>query len=151
MYFEPNRHWHGEPNRSTWEKLIKKYCSKADMIEVGSRRVVFITSSFMDKWAYKIPLSGDANRDNEFEAGISRVQPFPVAECSIHERVSGITVLRMEIVTPIEWSVRYSEEFEAQYPWVADIGDGRQVGYTKKGAVVAFDLGHMRNDNGRNW
>ena len=86
----------------------------------------------------KIPVNEDGMYDNSSEAEQWRRRrehsSFPIARCRILLNKDGLPLLVMERVVPTEPKPR-----PAMPDWVYSI-DCQQVGYTRKGALVAYDF-----------
>lgn len=99
----------------------------------GDPRCGYSRMTFFDKdFVYKVPRNSRGFDDNEREAAW-KDDFIPLADCSLKvEMPSGIPVLKMERVSP---TVLKTEPPE----WVMWV-DCAQIGYTKDGRLVAYDL-----------
>lgn len=104
----------------------------------GRHRVVYALD---EKWVIKIPIGADGERANiseyeQYHQGVSRIHPH-LAWCMIDE-FAGVVVSIMERVDPVSMTW---EECTASFAWV-DRVDCRQVGYTRRGKLVAYDYSY---------
>lgn len=128
----------GDPYHAITLKQINLYRKKYGEPEVGRTRAVFDRG---DGFVVKVPINGEGFAANHREVLTSEVEdPYtPVADCR-HDTVydaspAGVSVLVME-----KLSFEGVPRGYANLPdWVMSV-DGGQVGYNKKGELVAFDL-----------
>ncbi len=122
---------------------------------VGMTRV-----SYMDhenEVVYKVPLNREGETQNELEAlhyqgtREKHLKKVPIAPCHLdHEGVLTMEMVQVDewITQPCErlYQERYyceckecEEKVQSYPPWISRI-DGAQVGWTKEGLLVAYDL-----------
>lgn len=115
---------------------IKLYTKKYGKPWVGRTRAVFDRG---DGYVIKVPMNGEGYAANNAEViNASMEDPYiPVAECWHQEDYSitpkGVPTLIMEKVEHCRADYRNMPD------WVMSV-DGGQVGYNKKGELVAYDL-----------
>lgn len=120
-------------------KLITFFINnKVVPLSYGTTRIVF---EYKNK-IYKLPIAGNSTENfYEYFSYISNKgkvyiegKQCNLAKCDLIYH-KGIPILEMEKVTPI------TEHIE-EYHHYKYMGDGTQIGYTKRGKVVSFDYGH---------
>lgn len=128
----------GDPYHAITLKQINFYRKKYGEPMVGRTRAVFDRG---DGYVVKVPINGEGFAANSREVLTSEVEdPYtPVADC-YHDTVydassEGVSVLVMEKLSFEGVPNSYSNLPD----WVMSV-DGGQVGYNKKGELVAFDL-----------
>lgn len=128
----------GDPYHAITLKQINLYRRKYGEPDVGRTRAVFDRG---DGYVVKVPINGEGFAANHREVLTSEVEdPYtPVADCH-HDTVydvspEGVSVLVMEKLSFEGVPKGYSNLPD----WVMSV-DGGQVGYNKKGELVAFDL-----------
>lgn len=127
----------GDPYHALTLKYIRKFTSQYGVAEVGRTRAVFDRG---DGYMIKVPLNGEGFMANRSESltSASDDQFIPIAKCWQEDDTSldkeGINVLIMEKVTPIG-----KIDYKALPNWVGYV-DCAQVGHTKDGRLVAYDL-----------
>jgi hypothetical protein len=100
----------------------------------GRQRATFLTPS--GKYVLKIPRDdseGDAEEANRSEAHayISGCLPFPVAKCRLIRYLGKDCILMEKVDTSPDYK-------RSENKWVNKV-DIYQVGYTRKGQLVAYD------------
>lgn len=139
IILEQMREFEGIPYHGETLKLIDNYTRKYGEPMIGRTRAVFDRG---DGYMLKVPLNGEGMMANSseimtYEANDSFI---PVAECRIETDYSGssdgIGVMVMEKVDiePVQ-NMSYNDLPD----WVGYV-DCAQVGYDKKGRLVAYDL-----------
>ena len=128
----------GHPYYDITLKQINLYRRKYGEPEVGRTRAVFDRG---DGYVVKVPINGESFAANSREARTSEADnPYtPVAEC-YHDTVydvdpDGVSVLVMEKLN-FEGVPRSYRDLP---DWVGSVDCG-QVGYNRKGELVAYDL-----------
>jgi hypothetical protein len=128
----------GDPYHAITLKQINLYRKKYGEPSVGRTRAVFDRG---DGYVVKVPINGEGFAANSREVITSEAEdPYtPVADC-YHDTVydvssEGVSVLVMEKLTFDGVPKSYKDLPD----WVMSV-DGGQVGYNKKGELVAFDL-----------
>ena len=128
----------GDPYHALTLKQINLFRKKYGEPLVGRTRAVFDRG---DGYVVKVPINGEGFAANSREVITSEAEdPYtPVAEC-YHDTVydassEGISVLVMEKLS-FEGVPRGYNNLP---DWVMSV-DGGQVGYNKKGELVAYDL-----------
>lgn len=112
-----------------FERLRTRLTDQYGPALCGRSRAVFI--DLADDVVYKVPRNPDGVIDNSYEA--RHTDPgIPLAECEIVQ-IDDLPVLKMEHVNPYHGPM---DELPEWTNWV----DGGQVGYTKDGRLVAYDL-----------
>lgn len=117
-------------------KQIKLYTQKYGKPWVGRTRAVFDRG---DGYVIKVPMNGEGYASNGREVNCYQMEdPYtPVAECWHQDDYSitpkGVPTLIMEKVEHCRADYRDMPD------WVMSV-DGGQVGYNKKGELVAYDL-----------
>jgi hypothetical protein len=128
----------GDPYHAITLKQINFYRKKYGEPMVGRTRAVFDRG---DGYVVKVPINGEGFAANSREVLTSEVEdPYtPVADCyhdTVYEASSeGVSILVMEKLS-FEGVPRGYNNLP---DWVMSV-DGGQVGYNKKGELVAFDL-----------
>jgi hypothetical protein len=132
------REFEGDPYHAITLKQINLYRKKYGEPEVGRTRAVFDRG---DGYVVKVPINGEGFSANDREVRTSEAEdPYtPVADC-YHDTVydaspKGVSILVMEKLT-FEGVPRSYKDLP---DWVGAV-DCAQVGYNKKGELVAFDL-----------
>lgn len=127
----------GDPFHALTLKYIKKFTREYGTPEVGRTRAVFDRG---DGYMIKVPLNGEGFMANRSESLTSEAGDdfIPIAKCWQEDDKSipdgEINVLIMEKVTPIT-----TIDYKALPNWVGFV-DCAQVGHTKDGKLVAYDL-----------
>jgi hypothetical protein len=128
----------GDPYHAITLKQINLYRRKYGEPDVGRTRAVFDRG---DGYVVKVPINGEGFAANSREVITSEAEdPYtPVADC-YHDTVydvssDGVSVLVMEKLTFDGVPKSYKDLPD----WVGAVDCG-QVGYNKKGELVAFDL-----------
>lgn len=128
----------GDPYHAITLRQINLYRRKYGEPEVGRTRAVFDRG---DGYVIKVPINGEGFAANSREVTTSEVEdPYtPVADCR-HDTVydassAGVSVLVMEKLS-FEGVPRGYNNLP---DWVMCV-DGGQVGYNRKGELVAYDL-----------
>lgn len=125
--------------RNLREKLTKKY---GRVFGRGRHRTVFAS----DKYVVKIPHHEEGQKANEEEhqryVTASAEDKLRMAKCKLKE-IGGLKVVIMERVQRAYDLCDYTPR-EADLPdecpeWIDEDVDCRQVGYDRKGNLVAFD------------
>lgn len=121
----------------------------------GMTRVTYVDTDMV----YKVPLNPEGDEANEFENAVSNALGYhdgewyaqcleiPVARCYLE----GSGTLVMERVEPITFPEDFHSpqmecgdeeciEYAKRYPDWVWLADGGQVGYTRSGNLVAYDL-----------
>ena len=102
-----------------------------EFLGAGRNRAVFLTPS--GKFVIKIPLNIAGNSDNYIE-GKKKNDDFPLPNSKYLE-INGFSCVMMEYVEQLKISDA------TNIPWWANYVDSMQVGYTRKGRLVAYDYG----------
>jgi len=126
-------------NQQAVKFLCKKYFLRADSVELGRNRLVFL----MKGYVIKIPITGYGCLDNDWEGSVSNTEEsknnqdyiqYPKTKLIYYK---NLPILFMERVNTDIWNNKTYKDFP---DWVGYV-DGGQVGYTKDGRLVAFDYG----------
>jgi hypothetical protein len=128
----------GDPFHAITLKQINLYRKKYGEPEVGRTRAVFDRG---DGYVVKVPLNGEGFAANSREVLTSEAgDPYtPVAEC-YHDVVYDVTSEGVSVLVMEKLSFEGVPRGYNDLPdWVMSV-DGGQVGYNKKGELVAFDL-----------
>lgn len=119
--------------------LKRKYKKRAKAVFMGRNRIVYD----MGKYVVKIPLNEDGIADNDWEG--STVWEDSPDHITARTRAAWVDC-KCHGVIPILFAERVNFEalagvgYEALPEWAGSIDCG-QVGYTKKGKLVAYDFG----------
>lgn len=112
-------------------KAIQKFTSLYGTPSIGRTRAVFDTN---DGFVIKVPYVDEGFYANHAEVVTSDTEDayIPIAECR-HDEKEGVSVLIMEKVSIAR------VDYKNMPDWVYSVDCG-QVGYTKDGRLVAYDL-----------
>lgn len=114
------------------DRLFKLYGDPAR----GTTRVTYFVN---DDLVVKVPLSPyDVKCNLQEAAWAENKSQIPIAPCYLEYTEEGIPLLYMERVTPIYWNSPGWGDLPA---WAHGLYDGCQVGFTKSGEIVAYDVG----------
>lgn len=125
----------------TLEKLDARYAPRAIEILEGRNRRVYV----MRNYVVKVPRNGDGIADNDWEGSVSNCEQYPQSDYQVQYArtrmfvVSDVPIVLMERVTEAtskEIVLRLRRE--PQWTWSVD---GGQVGFNKRGRLVAYDYG----------
>ena len=114
---------------------IEKFKNNYDVIGIGQQRIVF---KYSDKYVIKLPLSPKGIVDNNNEVNFKTNNPnseIKTAHCEI-VNIDDVNCLKMEYVD--HWSAILHSSVELDN-WCLDV-DCLQVGFNKKGSLVAYDF-----------
>lgn len=111
--------------------LIRRMMEKYEYLGCGRNRIVFRLKS--KNYVVKVPVNLAGNSDNCFEA---KKQDFgyPVAKAK--------RVIIGDFCCAVMEYVEHADRFKHELPDWTDFVDCRQVGFTKKGELVAYDFGY---------
>jgi hypothetical protein len=119
--------------REHLSRLLRRHTARYGQPFVGTTRAVFEVN---DYWVLKVPLSDDGYVANEREARWTDHDFIPLAPCQKYFAMpSGILMLWMHSVTPVV--LRHDDP---DYPEWGGFVDCCQVGWTRGGRLVAYDL-----------
>lgn len=112
-------------------KAIQKFTSLYGTPSIGRTRAVFDTN---DGFVIKVPYADEGFYANHAEVVTSDTENayIPIAKCR-HDEKEGVSVLVMEKVSIAR------ADYKNMPDWVYSVDCG-QVGYTKDGRLVAYDL-----------
>lgn len=103
--------------------------NRAEGLHTGRNRATLL----MGKYVIKFPLCGDGVADNDWEGSISGGDYIQYARTRL-AYVGDVPIVFME-------QVEYAKvNYDAMPDWVGSVDCG-QVGYTRKGKLVAYDYG----------
>lgn len=130
-------------SEETKEKALSLFdilSGKYDFIGAGRNRAVFKLRS--GNYVIKVPLNEYGFLDNGREASVVSNKKdledddikYPQTRYVEYDEIPCVV---MEYVSPIE----NNEEYQKNKKWWFDYVDCRQVGFTRKGEIVAFDYG----------
>lgn len=128
-----------EMNSKAFE-LAQRLFAKYGNYELGRNRLVFFSKFSV----IKIPTANDGCADNDWEGsvcgGIARSREWESQEDANYPNtklleIDGLVCVMMERVEPVHF-----DNYNKVPDWVKGI-DGGQVGFTKKGKLVAYDYG----------
>lgn len=118
-------------------QVVKTLADKGLEVQSGHSRIVFINKG---KYVYKVPLGTPGIDQNYLEAEMFKNNVdnvIKVARCKILDigKKVGVPILLMEAV-----SMDLKQKSYLDFPeWVWQV-DGAQVGVTRKGDLVAYDV-----------
>lgn len=122
----------------TIRSLHKRWLKKANRIEYGRNRIVYIFTTYV----IKLPTCLDGFSDNDWEGSISNANDDPEEIRYARTRLiykNEIPILYMEyVVYACEKTITKRLGY---YPYWVNSVDCGQVGFNKKGKLVAFDYG----------
>lgn len=120
------------------QKICVKLNNKYELLNSGRNRVVFRLKS--GNYVLKFPLNEDGVSDNDWEASIcSNKNEEDIDEVqwpkTRYIEIEGFICCVMEYIEPITYF-----EDKVLPDWIHSV-DGGQVGYNKKGVLLAYDYG----------
>lgn len=123
-------------------RLYRRYLGKGVPYEVGRTRITFLFRTYV----VKLPWSHDGFADNDWEGSVSNM-PETVGDYEHYQYartrlayVGDIPVTFMERVEPARFA-DVDDFFDGEEPWWIACVDCGQVGFTRKGRLVAYDYG----------
>lgn len=134
-----------EPELQGEDELISlhvKFCEKYGPPKLGTSRATYIGKNFV----FKLPITMMGYRDNDNEGSIISIGKegdefyVPIARSKLLPRVD-IPIVIMEKVTEVTMDDIAS--VHGSVPSFFSIVDSGQVGYTRKGRLVAFDYADL--------
>lgn len=128
----------GKKQNKMAEKICKKMQEKYTLLDIGRNRLVFKLKS--GNYVLKFPLNEDGVSDNDWEASIcSNKNEGDIDEVqwpkTRYIEIEGFICCVMEYIEPITYF-----EDKVLPDWIHSV-DGGQVGYNKKGVLLAYDYG----------
>ena len=117
--------------------LYLRFYKRSTAFFGGSNRVTFI----MGRYVVKLPQNYDGIADNDWEGSVRHSPDLGAAKYARTRLiyVGQIPVLVMEYVEP--WCYRDLQEKLGKVPTWVDFIDCQQVGYNRRGQLVAYDYG----------
>jgi len=110
--------------------VLEDFSDRYGAPRCGRNRAVFVCG---DGYVVKIPFTWEGLGDNEREGTWSNPE-IPLAECRLETVLpSGLKILWMEEVVPTK------KDLQALPTWCSFV-DGCQVGHTRDGRLVAYDI-----------
>lgn len=110
---------------------FSKYVKRATGFSYGRNRCVLIMNSYV----IKFPITFDGHADNDWEGSISSTDESYIQMARTRlAYVDHTPVVFMELVKQAK------ESYEQLPDWVGSV-DCKQVGYNRKGKLVAYDYG----------
>lgn len=134
-----------QAERKAFQQVLKKlearYAPRALEILEGRNRRVYV----MRTYVVKVPRNGDGIGDNDWEGSVSNYEQYPQGDYQVQYArtrlmyVDDIPVVLMERVDDIS-SKEIVQRLGREPRWVWSV-DGGQVGFNKRGRLVAYDYG----------
>lgn len=127
--------------RATCDRLEARYAPRAIEILEGRNRRVYV----MRNYVVKVPRNGCGVADNDWEGSVSNSAQYPQSDYQVQfartrmfviDDVPVVLMERVEEATSKQIVKRLHHE--PQWTWQVD---GGQVGFNKRGRLVAFDYG----------
>ncbi|PTH79100.1 hypothetical protein [Aeromonas veronii] len=124
-------------------ELHRRFCKKYGPPKLGTSRVSYISKSVV----FKLPVSSDGFRHNDWEGSLMSIGEegdshyIPLARSRLHPGYIDIPIVVMEKVE--EASLQCIRERLGHIPGFVSAVDMSQVGFTKKGKLVAFDYADL--------
>lgn len=116
-------------------KLSKRLQKKYHNVELGRNRIVFISKFCV----FKIPTCNNGCIDNDWESSLSNADIIDQEEIYYANTrsiiIDDLLCCVMQKVTPWQY-----ENWNEMPDWINSV-DGGQVGYSRKGTLMAFDFG----------
>lgn len=112
--------------------LHKRMVAKFGLPEIGTSRAAYMSKTVV----FKVPTTPDGFRDNDWEASLISIPDMPIAR-SRHLPNCDIPVVVMERVQPCG-PQEIVDRLGAVPDFVSAV-DMAQVGWTRKGRLVAYD------------
>jgi hypothetical protein len=129
---DPKKDWDGWVKAKV-EELNRFFKAKGKYLGSGRNRAVY---QLRKDYVIKVPINEDGFADNFNEDRAyhrRRNEPLAAARMVYADKSDGIPLLVMEYVEPVK-------SFKDLPSWVYSI-DSMQVGYNRKGKLVAYDYG----------
>jgi hypothetical protein len=121
--------------------FVSRYGGKALSIEQGRNRRVYV----MKAYVVKVPVNQDGIADNHWEGSVSNSSQYPQSDWQVQfarTRLvfqNGIPIVYMERVEEATSGAIHNRLGRVPN-WIGCVDCG-QVGFTKRGALVAYDYG----------
>ncbi len=112
--------------------LIRRMMEKYEYLGCGRNRIVFALKS--KNYVIKVPLNLAGNSDNSVEAKRGVDFGYPVAKAK--------RVIIDDFCCAVMEYVEHADRFDNELPDWTGFVDCGQVGFTKKGELVAYDFGY---------
>ncbi len=117
-------------------ELFDRFANRCEEFSSGRNRAVFI----FPKYVVKLPTCGDGCADNDWEGSICGSEPDKIqyarTRLVYHHDIPIVFMERVEYASTKNMRAKLGHEPE----WVHSV-DCSQVGWTRKGRLVAYDFG----------